>query len=41
MPQLLAKVGFPVMADYFDEPEVRQTGNAVISARRKSWLTST
>lgn len=23
MPQLLAKVGFPVTADYFDEPDVR------------------
>jgi hypothetical protein len=22
MPQLLAKVGFPVSADHFDEPEV-------------------
>jgi hypothetical protein len=40
MPLLLAKVGFPVMADYFDEPEVRQSANAVIRARRNNWLTS-
>lgn len=31
MPQLLAKVGFPVTADYFDEPDVRISNRSTMA----------